>query len=77
MAKKSILEIMRQNTTEFKEHLKDQKSVLVKLQSIGKQLGELTDEVDPFDDIISGTIETVDKMGDLITKLEKMETPEL
>ena len=47
-----------------------------KLQKIGKDLGELTEEADPFDEIVSGTIETVTSMETLLAKLEKIETPE-
>lgn len=75
MAKKNILDILKQGTADFSEHLKGQKEVLKKLQSIGRDLGELTDEVDPFDDIITGTLETVDKMEGIIDKLAKIEAP--
>jgi len=77
MAKKNILDIMKQNTADFKDSLKDQKETLQKLQKIGKDLGELTEEADPFDEIIGGTLETVSSMEKLIDKLEKIETPEL
>lgn len=76
MAKSNPLDRIRVDTVGLKKDLEEQVRTLKKLENIGKLLGEITDDEDPFQEIIAETVGTVEAMTKLADRLAKMKLPE-
>lgn len=77
MADRKIFDRLRQNTTDFKATLKEQLATLEKLKGVGETLKEMTDEADPFTDVIQDTMDAVSGMEKIVAKLDSLQPPKV
>ncbi len=77
MADRRILETITRGTADFKAGLKDQLKTLKTLSDMGETLKELTDDDDPVQESIKGTMKAIEDIVNVVDNLTKLPIPKI
>lgn len=77
MSDRKILDNINTLTVDFKAKMKDQLGVLGKLKDMGDTLKELTDDDDPIQESIIGTIKAIEGIAEITKSMENLTIPKV
>jgi len=77
MADRRIVDTIAVNTATFKAGLKEQLKTLQALSDMGETLKDLTDDDDPIQESIKGTMKAIQDIVGVVDNLAKLPVPKI